>query len=360
MLASFYLHAHACFLIYACMETKPIPNRRAGGEARARKLSSEEKQNIARRAAESRWMKDIPPASHEGSIRLGELEIPCAVLEDGTRLLTQQGFLMALGRSRTAKGGQGSSVDGVIPFLAAKNLSPLVTNELRESTKPIFFRPLTGGRAFGYKAELLPEICDIYLDARDKKILHPSQALVAKQAETIMRGLARVGIAALVDEATGYQSIRAADALAKILKDFIAEDYRKWTQTFPLDFYTQIARLKGWTVRQDNGSYRWPQVVGHYTNNFVYDRLAPGVLDELRRKNPNFGGRRKHKHHQWLTGEVGHPRLMAHLEGVRMIMRFCDSWEQFIERVDKEYPRYKMTELGFEVEIKSNARREQA
>lgn len=167
-----------------------------------------------------------------------------------------------------------------------------------------------------------------------------------------MRGLARVGIAALVDEATGYQNVRAANALAKVLEDFIADDYRKWTVTFPLEFYLEIARLKGWEIRKENGQYRWPQVVGHYTNNFVYERLAPGVLDELRSRNPvESSGRRKRKHHQWLTGEIGHPRLMAHLEGLKMIMRYCDTWEQFEERVDKEYRRYKMTDLGFETEI---------
>lgn len=191
-----------------------------------------------------------------------------------------------------------------------------------------------------------------YLNARDQDKLRPFQAGVACKAEGIMRGLARVGIAALVDEATGYQNVRAANALAKVLEDFMADDYRKWTVTFPIEFYLEIARLKGWDIRKDNGRYRWPQVVGHYTNNFVYERLAPGVLEELRTKNPaDHSGRRKRKHHQWLKGEIGHPRLMAHLEGLKMIMRYCDTWELFGERVDKEYRRYRMTDLGFETEI---------
>src|SRR6185436_18343053 len=75
-----------------------------GGRARAKKLSAEERKAIARNAADARWGKDLPKATHEGTLIIGEMEIPCAVLEDGTRVLTQSGVMVALGRSRQAKG----------------------------------------------------------------------------------------------------------------------------------------------------------------------------------------------------------------------------------------------------------------
>ncbi|MCH7752817.1 MAG: hypothetical protein IH898_11760, partial [Planctomycetes bacterium] len=50
---------------------------------------------------------------------------------------------------------------------------------------------------------------------------------------------------------------------------------------------------------------RRPGVVGKYTNDIVYERLAPGVLDELRVRNPtDHKGRRRAKHHQWLSRDV--------------------------------------------------------
>src|SRR5207253_4665721 len=118
-----------------------------GGKARDKALSSEEKSEIAKKAAEVRW--SLPKATHEGVVQIGNKSISVAVLEDGTRLLTQQGFLQALGRARSAKGGQGATVDGNIPFLAASNLKPFITSELEESTIPLRFRSLSGISAFG-------------------------------------------------------------------------------------------------------------------------------------------------------------------------------------------------------------------
>lgn len=135
-------------------------------------------------------------------------KIQCAVLQDGTRLLTQGGFLLAIGRSRTPKAGTGATVAEVPTFLAANNLKPYIDNDLIESTKSIRFLN-TGNRiASGYKADLLPKICDVYLKARDNKGLLKSQFDIAKKCDILVRGLAHVGINALVDEATGYQNYR--------------------------------------------------------------------------------------------------------------------------------------------------------
>ena len=89
-------------------------------------------------------------------MKLGEVTIPCAVLEDKTRVLTMGEFLLAIGRSRTPK-GRTKDVDELPPFLEAKNLQPYIDDALQESTSRIVFRsPKSGGVAYGYKAELLP------------------------------------------------------------------------------------------------------------------------------------------------------------------------------------------------------------
>ncbi len=98
---------------------------------------------------------------------------------------------------------------------------------------------------------------------------------------------------------------------------------------------------------------RSPRVLGHYTNNIVYKRLAPGVLEELRKKNPVVDGRRKTKLFQWLTGDIGHPKLRSHIDGVMPLMRISDSWEEFQKNLKKAYPIIETTDLGFEVEVTS-------
>ena len=139
--------------------------------------------------------------------------------------------------------------------------------------------------------------------------------------------LATVGTIALVDEATGYQRIREARALATILARLIAKELQPWTKTFPYEFYQQIFRLKCWSG--PDGVKR-PSVIGHYTNDFVYKRLAPGVLDELRERSPRLSsGHRRNRHHQWFMPEIGHPKLKEHLAAVIALMRASPNWDSF-------------------------------
>lgn len=285
--------------------------------------------------------KKVIAGAPDRPLIIGGIEIPCYVLDDETRVLSQQGFLRAIGRARKARAGQGAQgVDNLPTFLSAHNLKPFISNALRGSTSPILFQ-VSGGKtiAYGYKAELLPEVCEVYLKARDAGMLAGNQLHIARQADILIRALATVGIIALVDEATGYQEIRAKKALAEILEKFIAKDLRPWTRTFPPEFYSEIFRLKGWPG--PDGVKR-PSVIGHYTNDIVYDRLAPGVLDELKRLNPPIApGRRKHKNFQWLTGDVGHPKLKEHLIGVMALMRAAPDhgWANFKRILARSYPK---------------------
>ena len=226
-------------------------------------------------------------------------------------------------------------------FLASTNLKPYIDNDLAESTNPIKFISSANRTSFGYRADLLPKICDVYLKARDEDKLLKSQEDVAKKCDILMRGLAHVGIEALVDEATGYQEVRDRQALQKILEMFISKELLKWTRRFPDDFYIEMFRLKKWEFPKHGTSK--PQVVGHYTNDVVYDRLAPSVLDELRKLNPpDEKGHRPHKHHQWLTPDIGHPKLRDHISGVIALMKSTDDWMQFKKTLNRVYPKKKI------------------
>lgn len=273
-------------------------------------------------------------ATHEGNLEIGDTLIPSAVLEDGTRVITSKGFLTALGRP-----WKGASRTDLPNFIGAKNLKPFVSKELHDGLNPIKYVGLRGALVNGYKAEILPLICDVYLKAREDGKITQRQEPVAKQAEILVRSLSKVGIIALVDEATGYQDTRIKNALVKILEKFITDEYREWSKTFPDEFYREMFRLKGW--QWNPKSVKRPQIIGRYTNDIVYDRLAPGVLDALRRKNPTtLKGYRKHKHHQWLTGDVGNPALKGHLEGTMALMRAAPNWRRFTEMLNRAYPKY--------------------
>lgn len=312
--------------------------RSRGGLARAQRLSPEERSAIARKAAEARWDSAVADAicgSPDQPLRIGDAEIECYVLEDGRRVITQASFLQAIGRHRRAK----RRINDDLPaILQGKSFEPFITDDIREQAKPITFKPPTGGRASGYNAELLPVVCEIYLRARDNGPLPHQQQHIAKQAEIIMRGLARVGIIALVDEATGYQAIRERNALAKILEAFVDKELQAYVSTFPEDFYREMFRLRD--LPFDSKSVKRPQYFGNLTNDIVYKRLAPGVLDELKRLTPRSNsGRRKHKYFQHLTANVGYPKLREHLGSVVTLMKLSNDWPDFVRKLDRFHPR---------------------
>jgi hypothetical protein len=161
---------------------------------------------------------------------------------------------------------------------------------------------------------------------------------IAEQCELLLRGFARVGIIALVDEATGYQYDRARDALEQILDAFINDNLGKRAKRFSDDFYHEIFRLRGVDWPREKNP---PSCVGHLTNDIVYGRLAPGLVKELKEKSPKTPrGNRKNKLHQWLTDDIGHPKLQEHLSALRALMKSCDDWEDFYKRLNKALPAY--------------------
>lgn len=327
-----------------------------GGKARAKALTPERRKEIAQKAVRARWDKEkgtpIPQAMHTGVLKIGDTELPCAVLEDGTRVFNQGEFLNALGRSRKPAGRRGGDDEQLPAFLVAKNLKPFISEELRSSSRPVVFRPKSDGAddgptklLQGYRVELLPEVCRVYLDARDAGALMPGeqhgQQRIAARCDILIRGLATVGIIALVDEATGYQYDRARRALEEILEKYISKELARWTRTFEPEFYEEMFRLKGW--RYTEGSSKRPIMAAQLTLDIVYRRLAPGVLEELQRLSPKDNrGRRKNALFQHLSPDYGHPKLKDHFVAVNALMRSTEdgNYAEFEKRLNRALPRY--------------------
>lgn len=275
--------------------------------------------------------------SPDHPLELGGLEIPCYVLEDGTRVLAQGQMIRALGMSKGGAGKRGG--DRLGKFAGGKLLKPFVEEELLERiANPIMFIPPTGGRAYGYEATILADLCETVLAAHNAGVLQPQQMHIIKQCEILVRGFARVGIIALVDEVTGYQEIRDRLALQAILDKYLTDEWAKWTKTFPDNFYKELFRLK--EIPYPPRSMKRPSYVGHWTNYVVYSRLAPGVLKKLKELNPRTEkGYRRRRHHQYMTRDYGHPALKEHLSNVIFLMKGCRNWNDFKRRLEAAAPK---------------------
>ena len=325
-----------------------ISGKAKGGFARAAKLTPEERTAIAQKAAKGRWEGlGLPKATHRGTLKIGDIKIPCAVLDNGKRVLTEHGITNAILGSRSGASKRikkaGENEGTPIPlFLAPKNIKSLISEDLWKG--PLALKQYHDEKKLidAYDATLLPTVCDIWLKARENGSLQKQQNTKAQKAEILMRGLAGVGIVALVDEATGYQEVRPKDALQSYLEMIIRKELAVWAKKFPNEYYENIYKLKGWP---------WPgmsknrfSVVAHYTRDLVYERIAPGLLKALEKKSPKKeSGNRTNKFHQWLTKDIGDPMLAQHLHTIVMFQRLALSngygWNRFVRMVDKVLPK---------------------
>lgn len=287
---------------------------------------------VGRKTAPTPSSKKLPSAVYSGLLPIGDIEIDCAVLEDGTRVLSERAVHRAFGSKRGGSHWRRmkANSDGAnLPsFLSATNLLSFVSSELQEALiTPILYTASSGGTAAnGIKAEMLPEICGVYLKARREGKLHPSQEHMAMQAEVLMEAFAKVGIVALVDEATGYQKQRGHDALRLLLSKYIAEGLQKWLKTFPDSFFAELDRLYDNEPTTPRGR---PQYYGGFINKYVYDPMENGyVKAELDRLNIDDSGKRKARFHQWLADD-GRNMLIHQIGRVQGLMEMCQDIENF-------------------------------
>lgn len=327
--------------------------KQRSGKARMSALTPDERTALAKTAAAKRWSTVTDQVVYQpeawGDLPLGEKTVPCAVLMIGgeiIRVISERGLIKSFGGKRGGshwlRARENEEMASLPPILSATNLRTCISEELLEGLKTRYscrFGGRGGAVAHGLRAELYPMICEVFLKARDQKKLLPSQDELAKAADIMMRGLAHVGITALVDEVTGFQRVRPPDALVKILEAFIAKELQPYVPTFETDYYEHLFRLRGLDYRVD--FVKRPQYFGWLTNDIVYRRLAPGVLKELKKVLVrDDAGRGKHKYFQRLTSNIGYPKLRSHLGAVVAVMKMSSDYHDFICKLDQHYPRY--------------------
>ncbi len=288
---------------------------------------------------------------YEGELDLNGSIINCYVLRDGTRILSGREMQRALSMVDEAEEGKQTAGTRLSRYLSQKSLNPFIFKDKDKD----HFEPIECYRGHakvnGYEATILVDLCDAFLEARKAINLSARQKIIADQCEILMRSFAKVGIIALVDEATGYQYEREKDALQEIHKRFIAEELQSYHKQFPNEFYREIFRLNGWpyTVRQIKFGER-PAVIGKWTKKYVYSTMPKGVLDALVNKTPrNNDGRLKHKLFQHLTKKDGITALKDKLTSVVTLMNVSDNWKQFEKLWNKKYGQQELNLGGLDV-----------
>jgi hypothetical protein len=307
-----------------------------------------ERSEIARKAAQTRWQKAkpteeeaasrdaLPEAKYRGVLRLLNMEIPCYVLDNGQRVI---GRTSATEMLTGIKGG-----GGLENYLGANSLKPFVDLELVLEGMQGFRLPEVEGLnrdVKGLPTDLLIDICRGLMAALEASS-HPDyegqritkrQQQIAITAGMFVSACAKMGLDALVDEATGYQYERAEDALQVKLRAYLADEMRAWERTFPDELWVEFGRLTGWK----GAVTKRPKYWGKLVMDLIYEYLDPDVANWLRENAPE--PRKGRNYHQWLTEQYGLKKLVEHIWMVVGIAKTCENITELKEQMARFYGR---------------------
>lgn len=312
----------------------------AGAKARAAALTPAQRSEIAKVAAAKRWAAPtdgVPEARCEGTLVIGDISLDCYVVTNGSdtkRLFHKRGLARALGMK-----SEGGNV--FMRTINRKGLGSAIPENLRQKIDtPIVFKPLSGDPAHGYEASVLIELCDAIWEADRKVLLTPSQKFLAVQAEIIIRSAAKVGIIALVDEATGYIKDKRKEEYRDLFKEFLRDEFSQWEREFPNQFFDLLYRL--YNLKRSSGT-KHPQFFGKLIRKYIYAPLANSngaILDMLDERNPVVytNGGRRHKMFMFLSETVGLPAFRAHLWQVVGIGSISKTKEAFERNFRQAFP----------------------
>jgi hypothetical protein len=318
-----------------------------GGRVRAQRLSPEERRASAQKAATMRWAKApselaapeiveavpidgevMPPspfAKFRGQLDLGGNPIDVYVLDTGERVLSMRGAVKAM---------TGQDAGNLVEYLSVQGLKDFIDKDLVLVETKDFFIPGTQFRGRGITAEQFEAILTAYVKAMHAGTLTTDrQRAIAVTCAILSTAFLRVGIIAQIDEATGYQYVRAEDALQLKLRAFIADELREWEKTFPDELWEQFGRLTRW----QGSLHRRPKWWGHLVMELIYDALDPDIARYLRENKPKpYHGQ---NYHQWFTQDIGLKALVPHIFEIIGIAKTCQDMRELREKVAQHYGR---------------------
>lgn len=297
-----------------------------GGLARKANHLPEVLSGQGRAASAARWGKtvtDAPTAIYQGTLSLGSSTVDAYVLNDERRVIS----LSAVVRSIADK-DRGALAD----YLGVSALKPYINADLVAAELIDFEIPGLPGLAKGIKAEVFLDICTAYVNAlRDDALTTQRQGEIAIKCSILLASCAKVGLIALIDEATGFQYVRDEDALQIKLRAYISEELRAWEKTFPDQLWEEFGRLTAWKGSLHSRPKWWGKLVME----LIYDALDPDVARHLREHKPP--PRKGMSYHSWMTADVGLKNLIPHIYQVIGIAKTCMNMKELREKVAFHY-----------------------
>lgn len=273
---------------------------------------------------------ETPKARWAGMLQIGETnELPCYVLTDGRRVISRTGATASL----TGKGS-----GNLESYIKVGALTPYLPSGFSDQLIEFVLEGVTHKEVRGITAETFLEICKAYVTAlNDGALQTQRQREIAAQAGMFLAACSKVGLIALIDEATGYQYDRAEDALRLKLRVFLEEEMRQWEKTFPDQLWAEFGRLTNW--KGATNSQR-PKYWGKLVMELVYGYLDPDVAKWLKDNAPKpMHGQ---NYHQWLSSQYGLKRLTEHLWMLIGVATACTTMNELRQRMAERFGKHQV------------------
>jgi hypothetical protein len=293
----------------------------------------------SRRASLARWgtaseagdevesVQGLPTAKHRGFLTVSDPPVPCYVLDNGLRVI---GRTSATEMLTGIKGG-----GSLEKYIDVNALKPFISKDkLLEEMVAFSLPEVEGlGRAVkGLRSDVFIELCQGFVAAMNSHLMGRSkltdrQLEMAAKASMFLSACAKIGLDALIDEATGYQYERAEDALQLKLRAYLADEIRKWERTFPEELWIEFGRLTGWS----HSVTKRPKYWGKLVMELVYQYLDPDVAKWLKENAPK--PRHGQNYHQWLSDQFGLKKLVEHIWMLIGVAKSCHTMTELRDRM---------------------------
>ena len=264
-----------------------------------------------------------PYAKFSGELSLGNSSVDCYVLDTEERVISLGASVKALTNTTHSNLGQ---------YIGVAALKPYINKELVYGETIDFYIHGASRPGRGLSAETFISICKAYVSAlSDGKLKTTKQQEIAIRCSILLASCAKVGLIALIDEATGYQYERKENALQLKLKAFVADEMRGWEKTFPDELWEQIGRLTSWRGTLHSRPKWWGKLVME----LIYDALDADVAVYLKENKPPPVY--KQNYHQWLTSHYGLKKLITHIYEIIGMAKTCYNIKELQEKVGHFY-----------------------
>lgn len=267
---------------------------------------------------------DLPRSLYNGILIIGDVEADCYVLDTTERVLSQRGLAHLLLGGGHKRGDFGQYLERI----------PFENNGLASESEVAINFPIIkfwaqGNVGNGYNSDTIINILEAYSNALANGWLRKNQMHIGARAVKIQSSLARLGIVAVIDEATGYQAVREKNDLEVRLAFYLREKPREYEKRYPDEMRIEAIRI----LKMDPETKHHPGPMARVFRKQIYDYiLGADVASVLKERNPHPGG--NHPHHTFVDDKV--TRLIDWRIGeVLSQLKASDSWAEFNYNMDK-------------------------